>query len=68
MIHEGKEYILIENENEASCEGCPLEELCDNLADDFDITFELCAMEENFGEFEDPIYKLKEDDEENHSR
>ena len=66
MIHEGKVYVLDENSAEP-CENCPLESLCDRLADDFGINFELCATEENFGEFENPIYKMigdiKEDEE-----
>ena len=63
MIHEGKEYILTEGDPDVPCKGCPLTDLCDQLADDYNmIEFELCATEEDFGEFGNPIYKKKEDE------
>lgn len=63
MTYDGKEYILTENEGKA-CLNCPLEGLCDLLADDFGIDYELCATEENFGEFENPIYAEKKEEDE----
>lgn len=56
MNHNGKEYRLIEWGEKEPCQQCPLEDLCDSLADDYGIDFELCAMEEDFEEFENPIY------------
>ena len=57
MIHNDKEYILTEG-TEIPCEGCPLTDLCDSMADDLDMDdFELCAMEENYGEFNNPVYR-----------
>ena len=63
MIYEGKEYILSEGKFGIACKGCLLTDLCDQLADDYNmIDFELCATEEDFSEFENPIYNEKEDE------
>lgn len=50
-------YILVES-NEPGCKGCALMDMCDQIADNFDNDeYMICAEEEDFAEFENPIYK-----------
>lgn len=50
-------YILVEGEG-AGCDGCALIDMCDQIADNFDNDeYMICAEEEDFAEFENPIYK-----------
>lgn len=53
-------YKLIEGTGD-ECEGCVLTECCDNAAAELDIIdFMLCAEEEDFELFKNPIYVKKE--------
>lgn len=48
-------YKLAEGKN--GCTGCELSDVCDSIADDLNlIEYMLCAEEETFDEFENPIY------------
>ena len=59
MMYNDKNYVLVESKADVACDDCPLEDLCDRLADDFGIDYELCATEEDFGEFDNPVYEEK---------
>lgn len=53
-------YKLVEGTGD-ECEGCVLTEYCDNTADELGIIdFMLCAEEEDFELFKNPIYVKKE--------
>lgn len=52
-------YKLVEGTNEG-CDGCALSDMCDQIADDLNlIEYMMCAEEEDFEQFENPIYAEK---------
>ena len=52
-------YILIESSSD-KCDGCVLLDECDLTAYDLDIDdYMLCAEDEDFERFENPIYVIK---------
>ena len=56
-------YKLVEGANEG-CDRCALLDTCDRIADDLNlIEYMMCAEEEDFEQFENPIYveKTKEE-------
>ena len=60
ITHNGKTYKLVESSSEEDvlCSNCQLVDLCDKTADEMDmIEYILCATDEDYENFESPIYK-----------
>ena len=68
-------YKLIESnssynaDDDDPCEGCVLSEYCDDVANELGIEdYMLCAEEEDFDEYENPIYIKKIDEKQDSNR